>query len=273
MRFARRVIPTLLLALLIYLALAFVVNRRDQPDVTSLLTNTNTWQTAASPGPLSAAHAFLENNCAACHAPAVGVTASSCIVCHANNASLLQRQPTSFHAEISSCSECHVEHGGRSQRPTAMDHGALTDIGMRQLADGTETDSEDRLKLRQLRHLLSEGPAASPLVNSDLRAKETVLNCATCHKNDDRHFDLFGQDCASCHSVSAWTLPEFRHPSPASMDCAQCHQAPPSHYMKHFGMISQKVAGKPDAKVEQCYKCHQTTSWPDILNAGWYKHH
>jgi Outer membrane cytochrome MtrC/MtrF-like, domains II/IV len=269
----RRLTATVLLASLTYLALAVVANLRDQPDVKALLADKNTWQAAASPGPLSKAHAFLENNCNACHTPVAGVTASNCIVCHANNDSILQRQPTAFHADISSCSECHIEHRGLSQRPSGMDHNALTDIGLRQLDNNTDPDSEDRAALRQLKHFLREDSSPSPLINPDLTAKEKTLNCATCHKNDDRHFELFGSDCASCHSASAWTIPQYRHPSPASMDCAQCHQAPPSHYMKHFGMISQKVAGKPKAKVEQCYECHQTTSWPDILDAGWYKHH
>ena len=33
----------------------------------------NTWQRMASPGDLSQAHASLEHNCAACHAPCAGV--------------------------------------------------------------------------------------------------------------------------------------------------------------------------------------------------------
>ncbi|HAW32108.1 MAG TPA: hypothetical protein DCY03_29055, partial [Planctomycetaceae bacterium] len=102
---------------------------------------------------------------------------------------------------------------------------------------------------------------------------EVALNCATCHSNDDRHFQLFGQDCAQCHSTDKWMIAEFRHPSPNSMDCAQCHQAPPSHYMMHFKMISARVAGRPHARVDQCFQCHQTTSWNDILGSGWYKHH
>jgi hypothetical protein len=43
--------------------------------------------------------------------------------------------------------------------------------------------------------------------------------------------------------------------------------------MEHFHMVSQRVAGKEHARVEQCYLCHQTTSWNDIRGVGWYKHH
>ncbi len=234
----------------------------------SALKQPATWQSIASPGSLSSAHANLEDKCVACHTPVKGVEAVNCIVCHANNESILQRQPTSFHASISSCKECHLEHQGRDHRPTDMSHATLAKIGLRQL-DDSAADSENTARHRQLEKWLSEG--APP--HQDITVGEAQLNCATCHVNDDRHFKLFGQDCAQCHATDKWTIPDFRHPSPTSTDCAQCHQAPPSHYMMHFKMISARVAGKPHARVDQCHLCHQTTSWNDILGTGWYKHH
>jgi len=83
---------------------------------------------AVRPGELSQSHAFLGNNCAACHTPVKGVEAKNCIVCHTNNQALLQRQPTAFHAEIGSCVTCHTEHQGHVARITQMDHAALTQI-------------------------------------------------------------------------------------------------------------------------------------------------
>lgn len=227
-----------------------------------------TWQRLAEPGSLSTAHAHLENNCAACHTSVTGVATSKCITCHANNESLLHRQPTSFHASISSCTECHLEHRGLGERPTNMDHEALAQIGMRQL-DQDAADTENQAA----RALLASWAHRGDAPHKHISVKEATLNCATCHANDDRHFKLFGQDCAQCHATDCWTIPEFQHPSATSKDCAQCHQAPPSHYMMHFKMISARVAGKPHARVDQCFQCHQTTSWNDILGAGWYKHH
>ncbi len=52
----------------------------------------NTWQRMASPGRLSAAHASLESDCAACHTPVKGVEPANCILCHANDETVLQRQ-------------------------------------------------------------------------------------------------------------------------------------------------------------------------------------
>lgn len=230
-----------------------------------------TWQRLASPGQLSAAHAFLENNCAACHTAVKGAEAINCIACHANNASLLQRQPTAFHASLSSCQECHIEHQGVNRRPTIMDHTVLTKIGLRQLKADARPDNDNNRLYAQLVSWINQDVAS--LESLSLSRQEAALQCVTCHRNEDRHFSLFGQDCGQCHATVKWTIATFRHPSPRSQDCAQCHQAPPSHYMEHFRMISMKVAGKPHARVNQCQVCHQTTSWPDIKDVGWYKHH
>jgi len=230
-----------------------------------------TWQRMASPGRLSKAHAFLEKKCNACHTPVKGIEATDCIVCHANNKSLLQRQPTAFHADIGTCRECHLEHRGYLKHPTVMDHTALSRIGIRQLKRNPSSDSEDYLLAQQLTNWINHYGIKPGY--PQLTPEEKILNCIACHKNDDRHFGLFGNDCAQCHTATRWTNPEFLHPPSTSLDCAQCHQAPPSHYMMHFKMISQKVAGKPRAEVEQCHLCHQTTAWPDIIDAGWYKHH
>lgn len=238
----------------------------------TVLGRASTWQRMASPGRLSSPHAFLENNCAACHTAVKGPDPAKCIVCHANNESLLGRQPTAFHANVGSCRECHVEHQGLRQRPTEMDHVALAQIGIRQMKDHREADGESELLRKQLEAWIQESPHSSMSTGS-LSPQELVLNCATCHANDDRHFKLFGMECAQCHSTKKWAIPEFRHPSSRSRDCAQCHLAPPSHFMGHFHVVSAKVAGKPHAKVSQCYVCHKTTSWNDIVGVGWYKHH
>ena len=223
---------------------------------------------AVNPGNLSAAHADLIDNCAACHTPVMGVDDSKCILCHANNETLLQRQPTAFHANVGTCKECHLEHQGFDQSISEMDHALLTRIGMNEMKDA-DSESQELAAYRLLEQKLRV--AAPP--HDRISLAESVLDCSSCHSNDDRHQGLFGGDCAQCHATDRWTIPEYQHPSPTSNDCSQCHQAPPSHYMMHFKMISAKVAGKPHARVEQCGQCHQTTSWNDIKRVGWYKHH
>jgi hypothetical protein len=232
--------------------------------------NLQLWHSQVSPGPLSPAHAWLQTDCAACHTPFESAEPTKCIGCHANNTPLLQRQPTAFHATIGNCSSCHLEHQGASTRPTAMNHVALADIGLEVVRRNRENPTNRRLLAWMRQH---ERAAETRPTHPRVTSTEAALECATCHSTKDRHQKLFGQDCALCHGTGSWTIPEFRHPAPRSVQCVQCHQAPPSHYMMHFTMVSQRVAQQPDARVDQCFACHQTTSWNDIRGVGWYKHH
>ena len=166
---------------------------------------------------------------------------ASCVGCHSREERLLGRQPTTFHATVATCGSCHLEHGATGHRPIVMDHAVLRSL---------DTSASRRT-----------------------RPPELTLDCASCHSTKDRHRGLFGNDCAGCHGTSAWTIPGYVHPSSKSVNCVQCHQGPPSHYMMHFEMVSKVVARKPKATVGQCYACHQTTAWNDIVGVGWYKHH
>ena len=247
-------------------ALALGVVLRRYPPVIDVAR----WQRQVSPGPLSASHGWLETSCAACHTSVKGVDATKCIGCHANNATLLQRQPTAFHATIGTCSGCHLEHEGARVRPLGMDHTALADHSLKIVRRNLDNLSNRRLLAWMRQH---DDVPAGDLAHPRVTPKEAALDCSACHATKDRHQKLFGADCASCHATATWTISEFQHPSPRSVDCVQCHQAPPSHYMMHFKMVSQAVARAPDARVDQCFRCHQTTSWNDIRAVGWYKHH
>ncbi len=220
-----------------------------------------TWNHAVNPGRLSKPHASLETRCSACHTPARGVEASGCIVCHANNQELLQRQPTAFHASIGSCAECHVEHMGRVRRPITMSHDALSRIGRRQEA-ATGSGGESG----------TQGEGSSLSLTASLAAQPR-LDCAACHSKEDPHSGQFGATCDACHSVERWSIPAFRHPSPRSRDCAQCHPTPPCHRTTHFRDVCAQVADKPQAEVHECYSCHQNTAWNDIKGVGWYRSH
>ena len=76
-------------------------------------------QRGVRPGELSQPHAFLENNCAACHAAMKGVEAKNCIV-------------------------CQHEHQGRIPATPKMDHAALARMGLRQIPP--EPDQPDKTR-------------------------------------------------------------------------------------------------------------------------------
>lgn len=270
------------------------------------------WQQAVAPGPLSRSHAFLANNCAACHVPVKGVKPSLCISCHADNAALLQRLPTAFHANIQTCSSCHTEHQGAIRMPTTMDHAVLVETAEREskVKKPNVGDSNGRLSAPDIEKanslfakvpsvkdkpqssiIVTPPPVESCITTGDCHGaqgpnalhlppqhprpvgSEANLNCASCHAMADRHQGMLGANCMQCHTTIQWTVAQFRHPSVNSTVCAQCHKPPPSHNMMHFSMMSARIAGQPNAKVNQCYLCHQTTSWNDIKGVGWKKIH
>lgn len=252
-------------------AVAWISVDRFKPASTAL-------KTFVSPGPLSSAHASLANRCDSCHEANMGVTAAKCTVCHANNERLLGRQPTAFHANIQECSSCHIEHQGFTIRPVLMDHVALAKIGARTLVRASRTDDASAATVRSLETWLH----VKDLNQLNEPTASTALNCMGCHATKDPHLGFFGKDCAQCHGTTKWSIAGYQHPSPNVSTCAQCHKAPPSHYMMHFDMISKKVAGQEDVKVKaccgvvqvrECYRCHQTTVWNDIIGVGYYKHH
>lgn len=43
--------------------------------------------------------------------------------------------------------------------------------------------------------------------------------------------------------------------------------------MMHFSKMSAPLARQPNAQVNQCYLCHQTTVWNDIKGLGLKKVH
>jgi len=240
------------------------------------------WQQHADPGPLSRVHSQLQGDCAACHTAVEGPDDSKCIACHANNSALVQRQPTAFHAEIKDCAQCHIEHQGADADLRRMNHVTLARLGLKTLE--RTANAADSRQRTELLNWLNRSPSgqSSLAIHPEVSALESTLNCQGCHATKEPHSGLFGKDCANCHATQKWTITQFRHPPPRSTDCAQCHQAPPSHYMMHFEMVSKKVAGQQDAQnsgccgpvdVSECQRCHQTTSWNDIKGVGWYKHH
>lgn len=228
------------------------------------------WRQQVSPGALSVAHSFLNSECSACHVSLKSVPADRCIACHSDEPELLQSENTAFHKTIGSCTGCHREHEGKSVLRPPMNHQILGQIAIQQQA--VKEDVKGLQLLDQLNTWLTKGPHVLP-ENSQLSREENQLRCVACHQTKDRHLSLFGKECGACHGTVAWALIDFRHPAASSRDCNQCHQGPPSHYMEHFSMISMRVAGKPHAKVDQCYLCHQTTTWNDIRGVGFYDHH
>lgn len=213
------------------------------------------WRATASPGPLSAAHAFLGSQCEACHTPDRGIEAASCFTCHGKDISNMREKPSvAFHTTIDDCRGCHMEHQG-GLRPTKMDHGVLLRIGLNS-QPGTRRPGTWRTITQDL---------ASSFGGTAPKGVAQHLTCIDCHGDRDLHHGFFGPACAACHGTEAWGIAGYAHPPATSTACAQCHQAPASHYSGHFFGMSMMAGG---ARVEQCYVCHKTSSWRDRKAGG-----
>ncbi len=196
-----------------------------------------------SPGNLKPAHAGLQQNCFACHAPFRGASSERCIACH-TVADIGRRttkgSPVSgfplrppFHQELASqdCMACHTDH----PRPRltrnierAFDHA--------------------RLK------------------------PDTRLHCATCHRApaNDLHR---GADppCAQCHNTRAWTPATFDHgryfslAPPHDTTCSTCHVGGNYRAYNCYG-CHEHQKGRTEAQhreegvrdIENCVRCHRS---------------
>jgi len=161
-------------------------------------------QRVYSSGPLSAAHAVLEKQCAACHVRESGgfsakAADAACLACHDGPAH--HPEMTAGSAPKQACAECHAEHRGRvrlaaNTRNCAQCHGDLGVAGpgsrftkrIRSFADGHP-------EFAALRTAATDGGAARDpgtiKLNHALHMKEirsgpngplVQLTCGDCHR-------------------------------------------------------------------------------------------
>ena len=171
------------------------------------------------PGPLTKAHAKLEESCSNCHDRTDRLRQSAlCLDCHKPIAADV-RDRKGYHglmanAGTGKCVGCHTEHLGRDAdivrlNVTEFDHartdfplaGAHRTVG----CDGCHKPGEAYRK-------------ASPA-------------CISCHKKDDYHEGQLATTCNDCHSSDSWTGGRFDHDKTAfaltgahrDLSCGSCH--------------------------------------------------
>lgn len=188
------------------------------------------------PGPLSAAHADLEDDCGQCHvAFRKAEQTRLCRACHEEidadmnvGEGLHGRDPAIAAAD---CRECHTDHEGRAfdiapNDPATFDHD-LTDYPLR----GAHVDT-----------------ACDDCHAADKPKREAPLDCYSCHGEDDPHHGVLGQECADCHVENDWKEIRFDHDTTdfplrdahADVGCMDCH-------------AGQVFDGAPT----ECIGCHQ----------------
>ena len=100
--------------------------------------------------------------------------------------------------------------------------------------------------------------------------KDTSSACASCHTPDDPHQGQFGNDCAACHSTTAWKPASFDHAlsnfpltgAHQSVRCEACHA---NGVYKGTPSTCASCHTPDDPHQGQfgsdCAACHSTTAW------------
>ena len=218
-----------------------------------------TLKTLVMPGKVAQAHAAIEEHCERCHETTAPTKQSDlCFTCHKDVRDDVARAQ-GFHGRTperaaAACYTCHKEHAGRDAKlatidPKTFSHGH-TDFPLTG----------------------AHGKAACGACHSPGTAyREAPAQCSGCHAKDDRHSGSLGNNCAGCHTETAWRNATFDHkttPFPlsgahAAAPCAGCHKngtfagTPADCNSCHRPQDVHK--GRNGA---QCGACHAATAWP-----------
>ena len=206
-----------------------------------------------SPGAVMPAHAEINTDCFACHAPLRGAAADRCIKCHAladigvrtTKGAPVERKAVkaSFHQQLleQDCMACHSDHTG------------------------------PRLTERRGKRFSHQ------LLRADVRER-----CEACHKPpaDSLHRQVTG-NCAQCHRQAGWKPATFAHDKLFLLDsdhnasCVTCHAG--SDYKRYtcYGChehqpdkIRRKHEKEGIRDFENCVKCHRSAEEKEGREGG-----
>ncbi len=237
-------------------------------------------QGLASPGPLAAAHAKLDDlsKCLVCHDAGRELSGRKCLACHVTVATEI-RADRGYHALATrhgaalACGSCHSEHNGRPfnlvrwQTPSgaagtraAFDHGT-TGYALEGAHAKLRCEQCHRAPLVQQAALRGD---------SSLDAAHTYFglgtSCTSCHL--DEHRGRVSRTCSDCHGMDAWKpAPRFDHGRTrfpltglhASVECRQCHTTRVELASGPGGAVDSSFVdfnASRDAWQRGCIGCH-----------------
>ncbi|MGI9326780.1 MAG: hypothetical protein ACR2PZ_16290 [Pseudomonadales bacterium] len=227
-----------------------------------LLTSATAWasplEKLVMPGPLSAVHADIEDDCSACHAPATEETQQQlCAACHEEVVTDLV-SGTGFHGKHPAvaqqeCQVCHIEHEGRDAQTLNFDmdnfNHAQTDFPL----------------------LWSHSELQCQSCHLPNQAHTAVSNeCSGCHADDDPHAGQLGLDCGSCHNEREWLQTTFAHEDTGfvltgahrPLSCDSCHAGNEFENTASECVSCHKQDDPHNGTLgSDCQQCHNTSTW------------
>lgn len=215
-------------------------------------------ETVLMPGPLTGAHAKLEEDCTQCHDRSDRSRQSAlCLSCHKDVAADITAQ-RGFHGRLpgigsSQCRACHSEHRGRGADIVNFVHEQFDHARSDFALDGAHATV-----------------ACDACHAKGKRYREAASDCHSCHKQAEPHEGKLGKDCGSCHDSKTWRNVRYNHGKTAfplrgrheDLACVQCHFG-----NRYKGAPKQCVSCHAADDVHQgergtnCGDCHTTLAW------------
>jgi hypothetical protein len=110
--------------------------------------------------------------------------------------------------------------------------------------------------------------------HAEQKFADTDSQCVACHRDDDEHEGLRGDDCVACHSVSSWDDSSFDHRrktefpllgAHATTTCEQCHvDGTVDVQLETTCIACHRADDEHDGLLgEDCAECHDEIDWAD----------
>lgn len=223
-----------------------------------------TIESALRPGELIQGHAKWEEDCGKCHVRFDRAAQDRlCMDCHKEVGQDV-REHTGYHGRLKPqpCRSCHTDHRGRNARIVELD---------RKKFDHAQTDFTLRGKHRETECEKCHEPKK--------KFWQAPLDCASCHRKDDKHKGSLGPKCADCHTENNWKQTRFDHDKTrfpltgkhVDVKCDDCHKdakyrdIPRTCIGCHRADDDRK--GHKGMFGERCESCHGTKVWkPSTFN-------
>lgn len=185
-----------------------------------------------------------EPSCDACHiGQSFKNTESQCVACH-------RKDDVHEGLRGDDCAACHSVINWQDSQ---FEHSRNTDFPLRGAHAATKC----------------EQCHVGSTVNVQL---ETT--CVACHRDDDAHEGLLGNDCAECHGESRWEDNRFDHDlfsdfpllgAHSAVECQACHVAPVHETNPGTDCYACHAEDDPHAGQlgRACGDCHNESKWSD----------
>ncbi len=221
----------------------------------------------------------LGKDCAACHSekswkespkfdhdksifPLFGKHAKvECKECH---------KSTMFKEAAKDCFSCHKKddkHKGNLGEKCAECH-----------AENLWKETQGRFKHELTKFVLRNAHAKPGIkceaCHKDLASmRKTPLDCASCHKKDDKHEGQLGAKCEKCHDDKSWKVPKYEHGftrfpllgKHGAVACAKCHTTGARFKDAKVACVACHLKDDKHKKSlgAECGQCHNARTWKD----------